>query len=179
MNPLLVTPSGSIHRSQALLILCIVMLLTARITSAPPLVAPTSHIQPALVALAAQNPDATVRVIVQTFAPPARVADTIIQLGGVVTNNLRFINAIVSELPAKAVLRLGKTIDVRWISLDAPMVKSSCNVCIDTTHLENAYVQSIGASRLWNEAPGYLQGQGIGVAVVDSGINDQTDLYTV
>jgi hypothetical protein len=33
--------------------------------------------------------------------------------------------------------------------------------------------------RLWNESPKYLQGQGVGVAVVDSGIEYTSDLYTV
>jgi serine protease AprX len=140
---------------------------------------PAPRVQAALLTLADQRPDLPVGVIVETLANTNDVKDTIIQLGGVVTKQLPIIHAIAAELPAKAVLSLGKASGVRWVSLDAPMVKSICDVCKDTSHLENAYVQSIGASRLWNEAPGYLQGQGIGVAVVDSGVNDQTDLYTL
>jgi serine protease AprX len=118
-------------------------------------------------------------VIIQMLANDATVKHTVLQLGGVVTKNLHIINAIVAELPAKAVLALGKAAGVRAISLDAPMVKSQCSICKDTSQLKNAYVQSIGASRLWNEAPGYLQGQGIRVAVVDSGVNPQNDLSTI
>jgi serine protease AprX len=44
--------------------------------------------------------------------------------------------------------------------------------------LKNAYIKSIGADRLWLGTP-KLQGTGIGVAVVDSGINWQPDLYTL
>jgi serine protease AprX len=55
---------------------------------------------------------------------------------------------------------------------------SPTNTPVDTTQLKNAYVRAIGADKVWNESP-YLQGQGIGVAVVDSGINPQQDLYTV
>ena len=50
-----------------------------------------------------------------------------------------------------------------------------CSQCIDTGNLTNAYIRAIGADRLWNGA-GYLQGQGVTVAVVDSGINAHSDL---
>ena len=48
---------------------------------------------------------------------------------------------------------------------------------MDTTNLANAYIRAIQADQVWNNSP-YLQGQGIGVAVVDSGINPNGDLYT-
>ena len=43
----------------------------------------------------------------------------------------------------------------------------------------DALDQAIGVDRVWNESPKYLQGQGIGVAVVDSGMNPDNDFYTV
>ncbi len=52
-----------------------------------------------------------------------------------------------------------------------------CPVCVDTSRLAGASIQSIGADRVWNEAP-YRQGEGVGVAVVDSGIAWHTDLYS-
>jgi serine protease AprX len=68
---------------------------------------------------------------------------------------------------------------VRWVSLDSPTIKPSvCASCIDTANLKNVYNSAIGADRLWNESPKYLQGQGVGVAVVDSGIEYTGDLYT-
>ena len=42
--------------------------------------------------------------------------------------------------------------------------------------LASTYVKAIGADRLWTEAPGYLTGQGVTVAVVDSGITEHPDL---
>jgi serine protease AprX len=63
-------------------------------------------------------------------------------------------------------------------SNDPTSTPASCPQCIDTARLRNAYVRAIRADQLWNESP-YLQGQGIGVAVVDSGVNPQQDLYTV
>ena len=50
-----------------------------------------------------------------------------------------------------------------------------CTQCLDTGNLVNVYNRAIGADRLWNGA-GYLQGQGVTVAVVDSGINGHADL---
>ncbi len=51
-----------------------------------------------------------------------------------------------------------------------------CPSCVDTSRLSGASVQSINADKLWNEAP-YRQGQGVAVAVVDSGIAWHTDLW--
>ena len=50
-----------------------------------------------------------------------------------------------------------------------------CTQCVDTGNLVNVYNRAIGADRLWN-APGYLQGQGVTVAVVDSGLGNKADL---
>lgn len=46
----------------------------------------------------------------------------------------------------------------------------------NTAALASAYIKAIGADRLWTEAPLYLTGQGVTVAVVDSGITDHPDL---
>jgi serine protease AprX len=49
------------------------------------------------------------------------------------------------------------------------------NIQIQSTRLLNTYNRAIGADRLWKEPP-YLDGQGITVAVVDSGIANHPDL---
>lgn len=51
---------------------------------------------------------------------------------------------------------------------------SVCPDCIYTTYLESTFVKSIGADVLWNES-NYLQGKGVTVAVVDSGIAPHAD----
>ncbi len=51
-----------------------------------------------------------------------------------------------------------------------------CPSCVDTSRLSGASVQSVNADKLWNESP-YRQGQGVAVAVVDSGIAWHTDLW--
>ena len=47
---------------------------------------------------------------------------------------------------------------------------------VDSSRLINTYNHAIRATDIWNEAPNYLQGQGITVAVVDSGIAKNPDL---
>jgi serine protease AprX len=47
---------------------------------------------------------------------------------------------------------------------------------IDTSRLLNVYNFAVRATDVWNEAPAYLQGQGVTVAVVDSGAVKNKDL---
>jgi serine protease AprX len=54
---------------------------------------------------------------------------------------------------------------------------TTCAACIDVVNLASSNVRSVRANQVWNESP-YRQGQGVAVAVVDSGIawnNDLTD----
>ena len=47
---------------------------------------------------------------------------------------------------------------------------------IDTSHLVNVFNSAVRATSIWNEAPAYLQGYGVSVAVVDSGVGSLKDL---
>jgi serine protease AprX len=53
---------------------------------------------------------------------------------------------------------------------------SETSQLIDVNKLNNVYNRAVRASDVWNEAPGYYQGQGVSVAVVDSGILPNKDL---
>ena len=173
----LITGSQFTKWGRYLSVLLVVALLLPLMGTAPKAeVAPRA--QPILLQMAAERPDETVGIIVQKTVKDTQVESLVARLGGAVTEDLYIINAFGATLPAKAVLELAQADGVRWVSLDAPMVETACTQCVDTTNLKNAYVQAIRANRLWNESP-YLQGQGIGVAVVDSGVNPQQDLYTV
>lgn len=132
-------------------------------------------IQPMVLQEAAANPDGAISVIVQKNNQGEAVEAAVRQLGGTITNDLAIINAFVAELPTRQVAQLAQVPGVRWISADAPVVSTACSDCIDTTNLLNTYVQAVGADQVWNTVP-YLQGQGIAVAVVDSGIDASSDL---
>jgi serine protease AprX len=172
-------PQGRHRISITLMIALLFALLVASIPSMPRLEV-TPRAQPELIALAQQRPDTTVGVIVQKNEPGTAIEQRVSQMGGIVTLDLHIINAFAAEMTARDALALARMADVRWISLDAPTVEPSvCASCVDTANLKNVYNSAIGADRLWNEGPKYLQGQGVGVAVVDSGIQYNSDFYTV
>jgi serine protease AprX len=172
-------PQGRRRISSTMVIVVLFTLLVALIPSVPRLEA-TPRAQPELIALAQQQPDATIGVIVQKNGTGLDVEQRVTQLGGAVTMDLHIINAFAAQLTAQAALDLARMTGVRWVSLDTPTVKSSvCAACVDTSNLKNVYNSAIGADRVWNEGPKYLQGQGVGVAVVDSGMNPDQDFYTI
>ena len=138
---------------------------------------PVAKAQPQLVQMAADQPGALVQVIVQKAAGTTGTEERVSALGGKITQDLRIINAFAAEMSAKDAVQLSEAGDVRWVSLDAGMESSVCSQCVDTSKLANAYIGAIRADKVWNSAP-YIQGQGIGVAVIDSGINPNGDLYT-
>lgn len=128
-----------------------------------------ARLQPQLADLAQSTPTAIVPVIVQLDQVHAQLQSQITALGGTITKELQIINAVVVEVPAQQLPHLAQVDGVRWISLDAPVVTTSCDDCISAGGLQTLYNQAIGADQLWNE-PSNLRGEGIGIAVLDSGI---------
>ena len=166
----------SINWGKGLSVLVLLALLAILAPAVPSFSAPVS-IQPILVQMAAERPDAMISVIVQKTVKDTSVEELVANLGGKVTADLSIINAFAADVPASAIQELASANGVRWISLDAVMNSTACTQCIDTTKLANAYIKAIRADQIWNNSP-YLQGQGVGVAVVDSGVNSNGDLYT-
>jgi serine protease AprX len=163
---------------KTLQIFIIAILVLGLLGAAPVQGAETAKAQPVLVQLAAQDPGQRVSVIVQKVANAHGIEERVAELGGLVGRDLRIINAFAAEMRAQDAVQLSKAAGVRWVSLDAEMESSYCSQCIDTSNLANAYISAIGANKIWNISP-YIQGKGIGVAVIDSGINPNGDLYTV
>jgi len=134
--------------------------------------------QPDLLVWADGHPTSRVQVLVQQ-QDTANLQDVLALWGGVITKDLPIIHAVAAEVPAGAIRALAQTAGVRWVSLDAAMVSTgtTCTACINTTNLKNTYNRTIGADKVWNEAL-HLQGQGIGVAIVDSGVYASSDFTT-
>ena len=133
--------------------------------------------QPELLQLALNNPNQPVSVIVQKVGQTNLPEALVEQLGGRVGGSLSIINSFYAEMTARGAVELSRAESVHWVSLDVKMESSGCSECIDTKNLANSYVSTIRADKVWNSSP-YLQGQDVGVAVVDSGINQNGDLYT-
>ena len=130
-----------------------------------------------LLQLAQNSPNQAVSVIVQKIGNSNSPELQVEHLGGRIVSNLSIINAFSAEMTTETAVELSRMESVRWVSLDAKVVSSYCSQCIDTSNLASAYNSTIHADNVWNTSP-YLQGQGVGVAVVDSGINPNGDLYT-
>jgi len=114
---------GKVKRLHLLVV--VVLVLSLLMPLAVPLTQQAARIQPLLVQLAAQEPDQTVSVIVQKAVKDDRVEKAVAALGGMVTKDLHIINAFAAELKAGDVPQLAASTGVRWVSLDAPMVKVS------------------------------------------------------
>ncbi len=155
----------------------ILLLVMAFYPSVLPVQVQAAHAQTELAQYAAMQPQKQVEVIVQKVGQGSAAEEAVARLGGTVTADLQIINAFAARLPAAAAMELASDASVRWVSLDSPVNSTVCSQCVDTKNLLNAYDSAIGADRVWNSST-YLQGQGIGVAVVDSGINPNGDLYT-
>jgi serine protease AprX len=135
--------------------------------------------QPQLIQMAAGQPDALVRVIVQKMAGAPGVEEQVSALGGQVLQDLSIINAFSAEMTAQAAVELARSGSVRWVSLDAPMANQSQNygppAPTTTVPTDNFFLDSMRVRDVWNMG---LDGSGIGVAVIDSGISTDTDFRT-
>ncbi len=138
--------------------------------------------QPLLLDMAAQQPDKQVSVIVQKTGKDNSVEQAIQNMGGVVTKDLHIINGFAAQLLARQIPSLSELSGIRFISLDAPAESSAttCTGCVDIDSLISNYNKEINADKVWNKSVNgvqmpWLQGQGVTVAVVDSGIQTQND----
>jgi serine protease AprX len=165
------------QRRSAIIFAMIVFILSLLYPMPLTQVSKTLAVQSQLVELAAQNPAQRVQVIVQKASDKPGAEALVGRLGGQVMEDLSIINAFAAEMPAGAVMELAHSETVHWISLDAKVSSTACAQCVETTNLMNTYIQTIKADQVWNSSP-YIQGQGIGIAILDSGINPNGDLYT-
>ena len=126
-----------------------------------------ANVQPQLAEIAASSPDQMVRVIVQKADAAANVEALVEELGGQVVRDLSIINAFAAEMTARAALELASVGSVSWVSLDGPVESSAKKPPEDPAPTtENFYLDTLGVRDVWTM--GY-KGQGIGIAVIDSG----------
>ena len=165
------------HQWPRMLLLLIVALLCGMVAPAMPAGSAEQRIAPQLLELAQTQPSTMVQVIVQKQAPAYPVEAQIERLGGTIVIDLPIIKGFVARLPASSLLELAYNAGIHWISLDSPVESHACSGagCIDPAKLATTYAQTVGAVNVWNRATP-IRGRGIGVAVVDSGMNPQQDL---
>lgn len=161
--------------SQILFIL--ILLVGLLVPTALPRNSAGAKVHPQLVKMASDSPDQTVSVIVQVQSHHLNPEARITELDGVFTQELPIINAFAAQLSAQAALDLGNDPDVRWVSLDAPVESSKRKTESESEQVTptpvNYFLDTLGVRPVWEMG---LKGQGITVAVIDSGTNQEKDL---
>lgn len=162
------------HKTKFTNLVIILLLLTGLIGStAPATAAAAQSLHPALAEAASQNPDQMVRVIVQKLTGNSDAEQKVAQLGGRVLQDLGIINAFSAEMKAEAAVELARSGSARWVSLDAPVMNQSQNFGpAPAVPTDNFFLDSMRVRQVWNMG---LNGSGIGVAVIDSGISTDAD----
>jgi subtilisin family serine protease len=116
--------------------------------------------------LATSNPSSNIRVIVQWKSGATTVGgQKILSLGGLINAVFSTLNAALYTLPVSAVLNLQNDPDVVYITPDRVLQGK----------LDNS-TAAVNAPAAWNA--GY-NGAGVGVAVLDSGINANPNLKRI
>ncbi|MDA1003995.1 MAG: S8 family peptidase [Chloroflexi bacterium] len=197
----MVPQSLSRHLPALLFILAAVILAASALTA--PTRASVTRSAPRAAAVEPPARGSTfVSVIVQHRGSAAEARSAVVALGGMVTRDFTIIPALQAELPANAIDALATHAAVRSVSLNvdvistgkssgkssgndpatcAPSEKKQANPrgranreprpCAEDSDLASVFPEAIGATQLWAEG---VTGAGIGIAVLDSGLNGGT-----
>lgn len=137
---------------------------------------PAAHVQPALAKIATEHPGRQVEVIVQLRpgTSPSTADSLISSANGSVIRELPIINGMGARLPAGEAAQLSGDPAVRAVSLNATIKSEGWRINrridgdgVDDSRLASSYDRSIRASTAWDFG---ATGDGVGVAVVDTGI---------
>jgi serine protease AprX len=113
-----------------------------------------------------------VDVIVQfTETPTARHHQKVFSKGGTLNRELSLVKAGSYSVPASELAALGADPEVAYISLDRPLFSTNNG---SPTAVLDYHTDAVNAPAAWAQG---LNGTGIGVAVIDSGIIDIPDLH--
>jgi serine protease AprX len=133
-----------------------------------------AKVDPGLAAEAAAAPSATVNVIVRETLPPSDVAERLVRsLEGTVTHELPILGGFSATVPGSALADLAGSSSVGLVWGDGEIAMSSSPTSLYNRLAPNtAWRQSI---RL-NQVDGDYDGEGVAVALLDTGVTESDDL---
>lgn len=121
-----------------LLLVCILHILGTSVAPAQAMDAPVP-LQPFLLQAATAAPDELISVIVQTTGDASALQEKVAQLGGEITRHLPLIKAVVVKGPVGIIPTLARVSGVRWISLDAPVMRVSDIAALEGLHFRDEF----------------------------------------
>ncbi|MCP4415924.1 MAG: S8 family serine peptidase [Chloroflexi bacterium] len=144
------TPSKRRQIKLAAVFTAILLIFFLTLTPAPGDTQPiAANVQPALLAMVDAQPDANVRVIVYKASVDASLESLVTELEGAVVRDLRLINALVVELPAKTIPTLARSSSVAQISLDGTMMSASVTTKTVRDEFSSASFSNNDGSQNW------------------------------
>ncbi|HEV8637061.1 MAG TPA: S8 family serine peptidase [Chloroflexota bacterium] len=130
------------------------------------------HVDAALRKRAAEQPGATLSVIVYRTSAGAG-GDAVRRRGGRDERQLKTAHAVAAEVPADQIEALASEPGVARVAPDPP-VKLLAKPEQVAGGLQTAYPYAVRAAELW-QGPTPIRGTGVGVAVLDSGLDQHSD----
>jgi serine protease AprX len=129
----------------------------------------SATLDPRIGTLAARYPHREVEAIVQFKAGVSAAAERAALAGvnGRITGDLHIIHGLAAKLTAAGAGKLASSTDVRAVSLNTTIAPQDAP---NAFGLSTTYNQTLGSAALWHLPKG-LTGSGIGVAVIDTGID--------
>ena len=113
------------------------------------------------------NPKATATVIVQATGPAVNMAAIAKATRATVKESFPFINAYAVDIPQANLVALARTAGIRYVTPNAGLRHKGA---VDPATLKTTYEQALGLPQVWNDATLGATGQGVTVAVIDTGI---------
>ena len=115
-----------------------------------------------------KDPNKRLKVIIQTNAAPSRtLVSSVSSSGGNIKKSYRNLNAVAIEIPAKSIEALVSCKDIKYASLDlTTRVAGHLETTTGTDQARNYWNSSNGGGSF-----GSLDGSGIAIAILDSGID--------
>jgi serine protease AprX len=143
--------------------------LTAPTTVPAPAAGSSAVLDPRIGTIAASQPNRMIQTIVQFDAGVTAAAQRtdVALVNGRVTGDLHIINGLAVKLTAAQAGKLASSGGVHAVSLNSKIAPQDAPDAID---LDTTFNQTLGTSALWH-LPSALTGDGVGVAVIDTGID--------
>ncbi len=154
-----------LSRQSLLPLLLVLALLASAFVQPARAVSIEIKVLPQLQNEAEANPDKDFRVIISRVKGTTTADDKVKEIGGAKIKDIPA-EAFVAIVKGKKLAELGKAENVKYVTLDAPMRGTGT---IDASKLATLYPQVVQATGLWSGSTP-LTGAGIGVAVLDTGI---------